>query len=465
MNVTIEEVNSIKRKLTVELPEERALDIRKKHLDAYTKKARLKGFRPGKAPRSLVAKIYADELKREVLEELVSEAVPTILEEHKLAPVGMPALEDVDYAEGRPFKFSVSVELKPQFESPQWRGLELERPRSEVTGEMVDKKLAELRFSLGSIKKVEEDRPVAMGDLANLTYQTFDGDKEVTGMGKGPYNIELGQDQMVPGFVEGLIGLKAGETRDIMVNMPAEAENKTLAGKELRLATTLHEIRRRELPDLDDELAKDLGIEGIETLEALKDRLRRDLAKEKADQADNLLNRQLTKILADLVNIEVPTVMVEREVDNKVETMRANFGKNGLNFKQMGIDIGLLRRRFRPDAVKSVTAALVLDQIGRESQVEISDEDIERELADMSADYGQPVEVLRGYYQSQGLMDNLREGLKVAKTLDMIKAEAKMVDVDQVNPERLGYASAAGQDEAEPAAGEAGEGQASPSDE
>lgn len=290
---------------------------------------------------------------------------------------------------------------------------------------------------------MEEDRGLEPGDLANLKYQGFDGDKELPGLGGGPYNIDLGRDQLIPGFVDGLVGMKAGETRDIMATVPEDADNKALAGKQIRLHTTVDEIRKRELPDLDDELAKDLGMDGVETLDALRARIRQDLVKEKEDRDDNMFNRQVTQILAGLVDGDVPTVMVEREVANKVETMRQNFARNGLDFKKMGIDVGLLRQRFRPDAVRSVTAALLLDQIGRKNNIEVTEEDIERELTDMSAEYHQPVEVLREYYKSQGLMDNLREGLKVSKTLDMIKAHAQIVEVDQINPERLGYSSAA----------------------
>lgn len=453
MNVTIEEVNSIKRKLTVELPEEEARQARKKHLDNYARQARLKGFRPGKAPRDLVARIYAEELRREVLEELVSKNVPAILEERKLEPVGMPMLEDVDYEEGKPFKFTVMVELKPTFESPQWQGLELQKQKGGVSDEAVDKKLEELRFSLGTVKKVDEDRPLAKGDLANISYQGYEGEKALTDMKAGPFNVELGGDRLTPEFEAGLPGMKARETKDIQVNMPEDLEDKKLAGKQIVLKTTVHEIRMRELPELDDELAKDLGLDGVETLAALEDRIRQDLTKEAADADDRRYNRQLTQILADLVTIEVPSAMVDREVSNKIEGMRQNFGRNGLDFKKMGVDIGMLRDRFRPQAAKSVTAALVLDQIARENNISVSDEDIDKELAEMSEEYGQPVEVLRDYYKSQNLMDNLREGLKIGKTLDMIKEQAKIVEVEQVDPAKLGYETA-GEEAAEDAPNE-----------
>ena len=452
MNVTIEEVNSIKRKLTVELPEEEARQARKKHLDNYARQARLKGFRPGKAPRDLVARLYAEELRREVLEELVSTHVPNALEEHKLEPVGMPMLEDVDYEEGKPFRFTVMVELKPQFESPQWRGLELQKQKRGIDDAAVDKKLEELRFSLGTVKKVEEDRPLEKGDLANISYQGYEGEKVLTDMKAGPFNVELGSDRLTPEFEAGLPGMRAGEIKDIQVNMPEDLDDKKLAGKQIVLRTTVHELRKRELPELDDELAKDLGIDGVETLAALKDRIRQDLTKEAAEADDRRYNRQLTQILADLVKIDVPTAMVDREVSNKIENMRQNFGRNGMDFKKMGVDIGMLRDRFRPQAAKSVTAALVLDQIARENGITVSEEDIDKELAEMSEEYGQPVEVLRDYYKSKDLMENLREGLKIGKTLDMIKEQAQIVEVEQIDPARLGYEGAAEEAAAEQAA-------------
>ncbi len=443
MNVTIEEVNSIKRKLTVELPDEDAQKARRKHLDEYVRKARLKGFRPGKAPRNLVAKIYADELKREVLEELVSQAMPDALAEHKLEPVGMPMLETVEHEEGGPFKFTVTVELKPVFETPRWQGLELQKLKSGITEQMVDKKLEELRLSLSTVKKVEEDRPLERGDLANINYQGFEGEREVTDMKAGPFNVELGGDRLTADFEAGLAGMRAGETKDIPVTMPEDLEDKNLAGKHLVLRTTVNEIRKRELPALDDELAKDLGFEGVETLEALKDKIRADLGKAAEDRTDQAFNQQLTQTLAGLVKIDLPSAMVEREVSSKIEAMRQNFGRNGLNFKKMGIDVGQLRQRFRPQAEVSVAAALVLDQIARDSQIEVSDEDIERELAEMSEEYGQSVEMLRDYYQSRNLMANLREGLRVSKTLDMIKTQAVITEVETLDPARLGQEPAA----------------------
>lgn len=463
MNVTIEEISSIKRKLTVELPEEEAQKVRKKHLDAYARKARIKGFRPGKAPRNLVAKVYADELRREVLEELVSENVPGALAEHKLEPIGMPMLEDVDDTDGNMFKFTVSVELKPVFDTPQWQGLELQKLINAPTEEMVAKKLEELRFSLGTVKKVEEDRPLVKGDLANITYQGFDGDKELKDMKAGPFNIELGTDRLTADFETGLEGMKAGETKDIPVKMPDDIDDKALAGKDITLRTTVNEIRKRELPALDDEFAKDLGIDNVDTIQALKEKVRQDLVKAADEQNDQLINKQLTTILAKLVDIEAPTAMVEREVANKVEAMRQNFSRQGMDFKKMGIDIGMMRSRFRPQAENSVRAALVLDQIAKDQGVEITPEDIEQEFNEMSADYGQPVEVMRDYYQTKGMMDNLREGLRIGKTLDLIKEKAQFEEVDKISPARLGQepapenplAEGAGADAETPASDEA----------
>ena len=443
MKVNIEEVSSIKRKLTVELPEQQALDAKKKYLSLYTSKIKLKGFRPGKAPRNLVAKMYEEDIRREVLEELVQEAMPIVLEENKLHPVGVPTLESVDYDDGKPFIFSVVVELKPQFETPAWKGLALEKVRVDITDQMVDDKVEEIRLSFSTVSKVDEDRPIRDGELAQITYQAFDEGKEITGMGPGPFKVELGRDQMIPGFTDGVVGMIVGGIKDIPVTMPEAIQNKDLAGKDIVLRTTLLEINRRELPDLDDELAKDLGVDGVETLGDLRNRLREDMVKEKDRNNDDMLNRQLTKILAEMVQIEVPSVMVDNELSNKVESMKRNFKQNGMDFKQMGIDVNMLRERFRPEAEKSVTSALVLDQISRDNQVEISPEELEQEIVDMSKEYGQSPEMTRSFYESRGVLDNLREGLRIAKTLDLIKKEANIVEVETISPEKLTLHSAA----------------------
>ncbi|MDR1921324.1 MAG: trigger factor [Candidatus Adiutrix sp.] len=432
MIVNIEEVNSIKRKLTVELPAAEADQARLKHLDDYARNARLKGFRPGKAPKSMVAKVYADELRRKVLEELVAEAVPKALDEHKLEPVGAPLLEDVEYETGGPFKFTVSLELKPVFETPKWQGLELEKTRVDISEEMVDKRLDDLRLSLAAVKKITDDRPLGRGDLALISYQGYDGDKIIAKMKAAPFNVELNTDRLSPEFEAGLSGMRAGETKDIPIIMGDELEDPELAGKNIFLRTTVHEIKERELPALDDEMAKDLGLEGVETLEDLRSRLRRELTREAEGRADHRFNKDLTNALAGLVDIEAPTAMVDREVANKIETMRNSLGGGG-RLRKLGLDLNIsaLREDLRPAAVNNVKAALVLDQIARDNNVEINEEDIARELAEMSEEYSQPVDVLREYYQSRNLMANLREGLKISKTIDLIKNQAIIKEVDK----------------------------------
>ncbi|MDR0881168.1 MAG: trigger factor [Candidatus Adiutrix sp.] len=437
MNVSIKEINSIKRELTVELPEETALKSRKKHLDKFTREARLKGFRPGKAPRNLVAQIYADELKTAVLEEVVSQAMPQLLTEHKLEPVGQPTLETLDYVEGGPYKFTVTLEIPPVFEAPEWRGLEIQRLKANVTEEMIDQKIGELRRSLSTVKKVEEERPLQTGDLANITYQGYQGENLVTDLSAGPLNVELGTDRLTPEFEQGLLGMKAGETRDISVVMP-EGSRKELAGQTLVLRTTLKEISRRELPELDDEMAKDLSIDGVETLATLRERIRVDSSRALEAQNDQSAAQQVSQILARLVKIDLPTALVEREIYKNVEEMRRNFGQNGLDFKKMGLDVNMLHHRLRPQAEVNVTAALVLDRIARDNNIETTEEDISQALADMSREYHRPAEALREHYQSKGLMESLRAGLRMDKTIDLIRAEAKVEEVDHIDPARLG---------------------------
>jgi trigger factor len=298
-----------------------------------------------------------------------------------------------------------------------------------VDDELVAKKLEELRQSLATVKNLEEDRPLVMGDVASVSYRAYDENGvEMPKHGGGPFNIDLVEShRTASGFIEGLVGMRAGETKDITVTRPEDAEK--MPGRTLKLVTTVLEQKVRELPDLDDEFAKDLGLEDVETLEALKERLRQDLLKEEADQAERLLNHQVTGQLADLVSLDLPTVMVEREIGNRLSSL----ARGGMDFQKMGVDQAELRERIRPRAEKSVTAALVLDQIGRDNQVEVTPEDIEAELVEMSREYGQPPEVLRDYYKSHNLMENLREGLRISKTLDLIRAQAVIEEVERLS--------------------------------
>lgn len=432
MNVSIEEMSSVKRKVTVELPAEEADRARSKHLQNAVRQSRLKGFRPGKAPVSLVAKTYADEIKAQTINDLVEDALPKALDEHKLMPVGLPMLSDVDYAEGQPFKFSVVVEIPPVFDTPEWHGLALKKLKGGVTGEDVERKVGELRLGLATVKKVEEDRPLAKGDIANLSYQGYDGDQPINNMKLGPLNVEIGTDRVTAEFEEGLTGMKAGETKDIHVTMPEDLPEKKMAGKHVALRTTVHEIRQRELPAVDDEFAKDLGLEGVETMEALRDRIRRELEREREYAADREFNKQLTTLLAGLVKIEVPTAMVDREVSARVETLRKNLEKNGLDFKKMGFEMRQLKERFRPEAEEAVTASLVLEQIGRDAGVEVTEDDLEAEYKRISEDYRQPVATVREFYKSK--TTDLPHALKVSKTLKMIRDAANIEEVDSLAP-------------------------------
>ncbi|MDR2827569.1 MAG: trigger factor [Candidatus Adiutrix intracellularis] len=448
MNVTIEEINKIKRKLIVELPEEKALATCSQFVDTYTRKARIKGFRPGKAPRSMVAKIYANELRQEVLEHLISETVPPILKDHDFQPVGVPQLEIVNDTPGQPFKFSVTLELKPNFVTPEWRGLELQRRRRGITEAQVDKKIEELRLSLATIKKIEDDRPLALGDLATVNYKAVNAaGKTVPRYTGGPYNVELTENSnLAPELLAGLVGMKVGETKDITLNIskdnakPKIAELKSDIDSLLTLTITVTEIKTRELPELDDEFTKDLGLEGIENLPTLRVWIFQKLEQEKEEQDINLFNQQLTHLLANLVEIEVPTAMVELEINKRLEVIRANLARDGLDFNKIGVDVSQLRERTRPLAKKSVVAALILDQIGRDNQVDTAPGEIEEELVRLSNVYGQSVEVVREHYQTQGLMTTLREGLKINKTLNLIRSQSTIVEVDTIESSRIfGY--------------------------
>ena len=435
MNISIEEISKIKRKMTVELPPADAAKVREKHLNKLVSQASIKGFRPGKAPKSLVAKIYAEHLISTVTEELISEYMPKAMEEKALNPVGLPALEKIDNDENR-FAFEVSFEIMPVLEEIKWQGLALNKEKYQVTDEMIDKNLDDVRQKLSTLKNVEEDRELLPeGDVAEISYQGYDeAGNELDSLRSPNFTVEMGTNHAPTEFEKNLPGMKKGEVRETEISFPASIQDKKVAGKTLKVKATLHGIKVRELPALDDELAKDLGLENVDTLDALKNKIREDLTSELEKKAAKGMNKQLTDLLAEMISDEVPEALVEQETKTMVASLKADFQRNGIQLGQLGMDEARLAEDYRPKAVVAVKAALVLEKIAKDNNIETSDSDLEAEYEKLAKEYGQEKSVIKDFHEKNKLVDNLRHAVKVARTLELIKEAAQITEVEPKAP-------------------------------
>ena len=429
MNFNTEELGATKRKLNVEVPAEKVKAEFEKSAGLLRKKARIKGFRPGKVPVGIVKKLFGPQIEQEVTQNLLNQALPEALESFEETMITSPNLEDSNLVEGEPFRFSVSFEVKPSFEISGYDSLSLTREKVNVTNEMVQQKIEEIRQSAATSKSLTEERPIENDDLAVIDYKTFDGEEPIEGGANPNYQLEVGGGKFNPDFEAELVGLKKGDHKDITVTFPQDHYNPKLAGKEVRFEVDVLDIKEKVVPELNDEFVKDLGQE-LETVAELTARVEKDMIEAAENQAENKLKEQAQEKLLELVEFEVPSSMVDQELENMVYNTMFNFKRSGLSPEAFGMSEAKLREDYRPAAEKRVRLGLMLEKIARNQDISVSDDDINESIMDMARGSGQPPEVIRDIYSKNNMMDSLTTSCLTEKTLKFILESANIETID-----------------------------------
>ena len=429
MNWNIEELGATKRKMTVEVPAEKARGQYETALKDIQKQARIKGFRPGKVPITMIKRMFGSQIEQDVAQKLIEESLPEAIKDVSDIMVSQPTLEDSQFAEGEPFRFTVTFEVRPEFEIAGYEGLTLEKEALKVTDEMVDNKLEELRRAYATTKSVEEERPVREGDLAVIDYTSYEGDQPIEGGANPNYQLEVGAGRFHKIFESELVGMNKGEEKEITVSFPDNHYNPKLSGKDIRYQAKLIDIKEKVLPTLDDEFAKDLGQE-TETLEALQNRIREDLTRGEENRIQGELEKQVGEKLSDLVEFELPENLVAQELDGMIQNTAFNLKRSGLSMEAMGLDENKMREEMRPQAEKRVKVALILDRISKEKEIEVEEEDENDSLMRIARDMQQPPESIREIYNKNNWMAQLREGILAEKTLKFVIDSANIVETE-----------------------------------
>lgn len=428
MNVNIEDLGTVKKKLTVEVPAETVKSEFEQTLNVLRKQARLKGFRPGKVPKDIVRKMFGAHIEQEVAQKLINDALPDALEKVESKMASQPMLEESEFKEGEPFTFSVTFEVIPEIEVSGYEGLDVTREKINIADEMVDKRLDELRQAYATSQSIETDRPAKKGDLAVIDYTAYDGDEPIEGAANPNFQLEVGSGNFNPIFEEELIGMAKGEDKEITVAFPEGHYNPKLAGKETRFQVKLVDIKEKIIPELNDEFAKDLGQE-IETMDQLKEKLVDDMTAAEDRRIEQDVHGQVRDKLLELVEFDVPENMVARETEAMVNNTVFNLKRSGLSIEAMGFSEDKLRDDCRPEAEKRVRMALILEKIAADKDIEVMDEDVEENMAKMAADTGQSVDVVREIYNKNNMMESMKDSLLTEKTLKFILDSANITEV------------------------------------
>jgi len=422
MKSVVEDISSVKKKINIEVEPESVSKEMDKALADVAKKAKIPGFRPGKAPKAVVEKHHGEEVRSEVMQRLISESYLHALEEHKLNPVEMPAIENVSsLAKGSPLSFTATVEVRPKIELGTYDGIEVKEQEITVSDEELNQTIDRLREMYANLEVIE-GRPLEKNDTAVIDFEGFRDGKSIEGAKASDYMLGLGSNTLIPGFEDQLVGMNKGETREIKVTFPEDYNNKDLAGKEATFKVTLKEIKKKVLPELNDDFAKDIGQD--KSVAELKEGIKKDIDIRKRNEQTSAQREALLSKLVESHTFDVPPGMVERELMSMARSYATRMARRGMDMKS--IDIEKFREENRSMAEKRVKGTLLLDEIAVKEKLDVTDQEVTSALTVMARSSNQSLDAVRKYYESQeGGLDNLRASLIEEKTLSLLLSRAK----------------------------------------
>jgi trigger factor len=422
MKSEVEDISTVKKKLSIEITPDSVTREMDKAISDVAKKAKIPGFRPGKAPKNIVEKHYGDEVRNEVVQRLVTESYLRALQEHKLNPVDMPQIENVSpLLKGSSLTFTATVEVRPNIELGAYDGIEVKEENITVSDAELNQTIDRLREMYAQLEVVD-GRPLEKNDTAIIDFEGFREGKSVEGAKAADYMLSLGSNSLIPGFEEQLTGMNRGETREIKVNFPADYNNKDLAGKDATFTVTLKEIKKKVLPELNDEFAKDIGNNA--TVAELKEGIKKDIEVRKKNDQTSAQREVILSKLVEAHNFDVPPGMVERELQSMARSQATRLARRGVDVNSF--DYAKFREENRDLADKRVRGILLLDVIAEKEKLEVTDQEVNSALAVMARSAGQTVDSVRKYYDSlDGGLDNLRASLVREKALSLLLSRAK----------------------------------------
>ena len=383
-------------------------------------KLEIKGFRKGQAPKHLAEKyISNNEVLLDAAESLAQQALNDAIDEHKITLIDRPELKLDELTDDKCVMTFVCPVL-PDVTVKDYKNLKYTVEEVKVEDKEVQDEIAKLLDRKADLE-LKEDGEVEDGDTAVIDYEGFIDDVAFEGGKDENHDLVIGSNTFIPGFEEQLKGMKAEETKDIMVKFPEDYHAEELKGKDAKFVVTVHEIKKKVLPELNDEFVKELKYDGVETVEQLNEFTKNNLLKARENQAERDAEQKLVEDLAEITEVEIPEVMINSELNNMIQSYEGNLMQQGLSLAQFlqftNQTIDSLKESLKEDAVKRIKTNLALTEISKLENVEVNDEDINEEFKKMSEMYSMPVEEIEKFVPR----DTLTDDLKLQKTLDLLK--------------------------------------------
>lgn len=387
-------------------------------IQKYQRLARLPGFRRGKVPATVIRQRFAEDVRSEVVEALVPKYFRQQSEKQGLTPVSQPRVTDLHIHEGEPLRFKATFEVLPEIEVTGYKELRPEKKDVNITDEEVEAALNNVREQHASYNAVE-DRPLAQGDFAQVSFQGTPKEEGGKPVNVDEVLVEIGGANTVKEFSDNLLGARPGEQRTFEVAYPADFADQRLAGKTISYTVTVKAIKSKQLPELNDDFAKELG--DFASIDAVKQRIRESIEEEKKHAAEHEAKDKIVDELLKHNEFPVPDALVEQQIDLRLERGLRALAAQGMRAEDLKrMDLGRLRTGQRESAVKEVKVALILDRIADLEKIEVSDEEVNKEIESLAAQSQQSAEAVRARLTRDGALDRIRHRIRNEKTLEFL---------------------------------------------
>ena len=384
------------------------------------KKVRLPGFRPGKAPISMVRTRFAGDIRQEVLDHLVPKFFRAAVAEEHLEVVGQPGVTDVHFHDGEPLKFKAEFEVAPSVDLNEYRGLVCHYAEPQVSDEDAAQRLEQIREQKAEYVN-EDPRTLVEGDYAVISLESLSGVAEK--VVQDELMLKLGDEATMPVFTENLLGASPDESKEFEVTYPEDYDRKTLAGRTVRFKAIVKAVRRKELPEANDEFAKDLG--DFQTIDELKEQIRKNILREREYRAQEDAKHQLIERLVEAHNFPVPSAYVDRQIEINVENQLRTLAAQGVDPKGIKLDWDKLRETQKDRAAKDVRASLLLDKIAEREAIGATQEEVDREVQKIARQQREAVAVTRAKLEKEGGIARIAGHIRTDKTLNFLFEQSR----------------------------------------
>lgn len=403
-----------KRSLEIEIPLEQVEQAAERVTNSIKQRARIPGFRPGKAPTNIIKTRFESEIRSEVLDLLLPQAFRDRVEKEELKVVGAPDVSDLHYEPGQPIRFKADFEIAPEFELGEYRGLPVKYEEPQVIDDELEKRIEAMRERKAEYVNLDP-RPIESGDYVSVELKSLAGLAEPI---EHELQLQVGGEETLPEFNENLIGANPGDVKEFDVTYPEEYGQERLAGRTVRFQLTPKVVRKKELPELDDEFARDLG--DYQTLDELKEAVRKSIFSEKQYTAQQAAKEEIIDKLVDSSEFPIPEAYVDRQIEHQVRIQLRELAGQGVDPNNLKLDWAKVKEKQKDKAVRSVKASLLLEKISEKEGISATKDEVDREIQRIARQEHEAVPVTRARLEKDGALGRIASHIQTEKTLQFL---------------------------------------------